>query len=73
MIVKSVEQKEISNGNFARHLGKRIQYVEIMNEKDCIKVKPKGWLDKEEWKEIKMTSYELTDLHGSLMAEIAAG
>jgi hypothetical protein len=34
------------------HLGKRVKHVEILNEKDCIKVKPKGWLDKQIWKEI---------------------
>lgn len=52
LIGKSVEQKEISHGKFAIHLGKRVQYVDILNEKDCMKVKPKGWIDKQVWKEI---------------------
>jgi hypothetical protein len=34
------------------HLGERVKHAEIMNEKDCVKVKPKGWLDKQVWKEI---------------------
>lgn len=46
LIGKSVEQKEISKGKFAVHLGKRIKHVEISNENDCVKVKPKGWIDK---------------------------
>lgn len=30
-------------------LGIRIHKVTILNEKDCIKVKQKGWLDKKDW------------------------
>jgi hypothetical protein len=41
LIVKSVEQKEIVYGKFAIHLGKRVQHVNIVNEKDCIKVIPR--------------------------------
>lgn len=52
LIAKSAEQKEIAEGKFAIHLVKRVQYVEIVNEKDCVKVKPKGWMDKQLWKEI---------------------
>ncbi|MGI0012687.1 MAG: IS6 family transposase [Nitrososphaera sp.] len=52
LISKSVEHKAISSGKFAVHLGKRIQLVDIANEKDCVKVKPKGWMDKQVWKEI---------------------
>lgn len=33
------------------HLGKRIQFVDVVNEKECMKVKPKGWMDKKLWKE----------------------
>ena len=36
----------------AVHLGERVQHVNIINEKDCIKVMLKGWLDKQVWKEI---------------------
>jgi putative transposase len=52
LIHESVEQQEISNGKFAIHLGKRIEFVDILNEKDCMKVKPKGWMDRQAWKEI---------------------
>ena len=33
-------------------LGIRIHKVTILNEKDCIKVKQKSWLDKKGWVEI---------------------
>lgn len=33
-------------------LGIRIHKVTILNEKDCLKVKQKGWLDKKDWVEI---------------------
>jgi hypothetical protein len=51
-IAKSAAQKQIADGKFSVHLGKRVQQVNIVNEKDCIKVIPKGWLDKQVWKEI---------------------
>jgi hypothetical protein len=47
LIVRSVKQKEIAEGRYTVHLGKRVQHVHIANEKECIKVKPKGWLDKQ--------------------------
>jgi hypothetical protein len=31
---------------------KRFEKLTVINEKDCIKVIPKGWLDKQIWKEI---------------------
>lgn len=52
LIAKSAAQKEIAEGKFAVHLGERVQHVNIINEKDCIKVMLKGWLDKQVWKEI---------------------
>ena len=33
-------------------LGVRIHNVTVLNEKDCIKVRQKGWLDKKDWVEI---------------------
>jgi len=33
-------------------LGIRANKVQILNESDCIKVKPKGWMEKKEWREI---------------------
>jgi len=32
--------------------GIRAKKVKIQNESDCIKVKPKGWMEKKEWREI---------------------
>jgi len=37
---------------FKAALGKRLEKVTVIDEKDCIKVKPKIWLGKEQWKEI---------------------
>jgi hypothetical protein len=36
LIAKRPAQKEITEGKFAVHLGKRVQHVNIVNEKDCI-------------------------------------
>ncbi|MEP0826064.1 MAG: DDE-type integrase/transposase/recombinase, partial [Nitrososphaera sp.] len=33
-------------------LGIRINKVQIVNEKDCIKIKAKSWLDKKDWREV---------------------
>lgn len=33
-------------------LGIRMQKLLIINEKDCLKIKPKGWMDKKDWREI---------------------
>ncbi len=52
LIAKSAAQKEITEGKFAVHLGERVQHANIINEKDCIKVMLKVWLDKQVWKEI---------------------
>ncbi len=37
---------------FKAALGKRLEKVEVIDENDCIKVKPRAWLGKERWKEI---------------------
>ena len=41
-----------SKVNFVNNLGKRINKVTIVNEGDCIKVSPKGWIAKKIWREI---------------------
>jgi putative transposase len=41
-----------SKSNFASQLGKRIEKVNISNERDCIKVYCKGWVEKQTWREI---------------------
>ena len=38
--------------NFVNNLGNRIKKVTIVNEGDSIKVTPKGWIDKQIWREI---------------------
>lgn len=47
LITKSVESK----CNFAIHLGKRAEKLNIVNEKDCIKVSCRGWIEKQTWRE----------------------
>ena len=48
LITKSIESK----GNFVVHLGKRIEKVSIVNEKDSIKITCKGWMERQTWREI---------------------
>ncbi len=48
LITKSTESKY----NLAVQLGKRIEKVSIVNEKDSIKVTPKGWIDRQVWREV---------------------
>jgi hypothetical protein len=45
-----VQQEPIVKG-----LGIRINKMQVVNENDCIKVKPKGWMEKKEWREIFTT------------------
>ncbi len=49
LITKS---RESTKCNFVVQLGKRIDIVNIINEKDCIKVIAKGWMEKKTWREI---------------------
>jgi len=53
-------------------LGVCIRKVTILNEKDCIKVKQKGWLDKKDgW---RLTTYsEYRALHDCQMEKTHAG
>ena len=41
-----------SKPNFVNNLGKRIDRVTIVNEGGCIKISPKGWIDKQIWREV---------------------
>jgi hypothetical protein len=54
LIQKSAEAKEQAkrDHNIKDQLGKRIELLNIMDEKDCISVKPSGWIDKHIWREI---------------------
>ena len=53
-------------------LGIRANKVQIINESDCVKVKPLGWMDKKEWREIH-DILRVQGLTGLQMEEIAAG
>lgn len=48
LITKGAERKD----SLAFQLGKRIDKLSISNEKDCIKVYCKTWIERDEWKEI---------------------
>jgi hypothetical protein len=54
LIEKSAEAKEQTKRkcNIEVQLGKRIEHVNIVREKDCISIKPKNWIDKSIWREI---------------------
>jgi len=44
--------KDSEKEPLVRGLGISIMKVNILNEKDCVKVRPKSWLDKKDWREI---------------------
>ena len=48
LIQKSTEPEH----KFAIQLHHRIDYVKIVNENDCIRIVPKGWIEKRTWREI---------------------
>ncbi len=48
VIAKDLKPEE----KFKAALGKRLEKVDVVDENDCLKVKPKTWLGKEQWKEI---------------------
>lgn len=48
LIAKGAERKD----SLTAQLGKRIDKLNISNEKDCIKVYCKGWIERDEWKEV---------------------
>jgi transposase-like protein len=50
--IKDLIVKSKTPYNFATQLGKRLEKVNIVNEKDCIRVIPKGWIEKQTWREI---------------------
>jgi hypothetical protein len=49
---KPVVSKETKTEPLVKGLGVRINKIAIVNEKDCIKLKPKGWMEKKDWREI---------------------
>lgn len=50
--IKDLIVKSATPYNFATQLGKRLEKVNVVNEKDCIRVIPKGWIEKQTWREI---------------------
>lgn len=50
--IKDLIVKSAKPNNFVTHLGLRVDRVTIVNEKDAIKVTPKGWIEKRTWREI---------------------
>lgn len=50
--IKDLIVKSAKPNNFVTHLGLRVNTVTIVNEKDCIRVTPKGWIEKKTWREI---------------------
>lgn len=54
LIIKSAEAKQERKReyNIEFQLGKRLNYVEIKRETDCISVKPESWIPKSIWREI---------------------
>ena len=48
----AIHNKDAIVKPFVKGLGIRLQKLVIVNEKDCIKIKPKSGLDKIDWLEI---------------------
>jgi hypothetical protein len=48
----AVHSKETQTEPLVKGLGIRINKITILNEKDCIKLKPRQWLDLKMWREI---------------------
>ena len=48
----AIFNKQSMVGDSIKGLGIRMHKVTVLNEKDCMKVKPKSWLDKKDWREI---------------------
>jgi len=72
-IAKRAEQKEIAGGKFACTLEIGFNMWRFSMKKDCARVKPKRWMDKQIWIEINDILRECIKLHGLQRAKIAAG
>ncbi len=48
----AIHAKEVQQEPIVKGLGIRINKVVILNEKDCIKIRAKSWLERKEWTEI---------------------
>jgi hypothetical protein len=55
LILKSATESQKEKGPemyVINQLGKRFEKLTVINEKDCIKFRQKGWIEREEWREI---------------------
>jgi hypothetical protein len=52
MRLAAIHNKDARADPIVKGLGIRLQKLVIINEKDCVKIKPKTWLDKKDWREI---------------------
>ncbi len=53
LITQSARAKKLRpEEKFKAALGNRLEKVEVIDEKDCIKIKPKTWLNRRQWKEV---------------------
>ncbi len=50
--IRGLIEKSVEKPSFVVQLGKRISKINVVNEKDSIKVSCKGWMDKQVWREI---------------------
>jgi putative transposase len=48
----AIHAKDAQSEPLVKGLGLRINKVQISNEKDCIKIKARTWLDRRDWREI---------------------
>jgi putative transposase len=48
----AIHNKDAIVQPIVKGLGIRMEKLLIINEKDCFKIKPKGWMDKKDWREI---------------------
>jgi len=56
----AVYGKEVQQEPIVKGLGIRANKVKIMNESDCIEIKPTGWMEKKDWREIN----DIVRVHG---------
>jgi hypothetical protein len=48
----AVYGREVQREPIVKGLGIRANKIVFLNESDCVKVKPKTWLDQKDWREI---------------------
>jgi hypothetical protein len=48
----ATHNRDVAAVPIVKGLGIRLQKLLVIYEKDCFKIKPKGWMEKKEWREI---------------------